>query len=375
MKKINIIAVLILSLLYIGLYSQSAMRIAPGKHIFLHPDRSLTFGNAQANAAGTPNNGQFSMEQYWGGLHIYKAWPTWGHGMWKMHLNDLGMLGVNMRAMTRTYTGSWNSSQNQWACYLWVNGRAASDGWYTYSDSSMKGNVSPLNNSLEKVLAMKPVSYVYKSRKFAGHDTIPDSLTSDLDSGKLMAIRADKEKLDALPELETTVHYGFIAQELKRVCPDVVAELGPTEGVNLPEIVPLLVHSIQVEHKSKDSLKKELDSLKTLVQNLRQEIINWQGRSIDTIGQSKSRLFQNNPNPFDGNTTITYFIDENTAVTSANIEVRNIMGTLQSTITLNDGTGLGSVQYNGSNLTPGYYIYTLKINGSVKDSKMFLKEM
>jgi hypothetical protein len=345
-----------------------------GRHIMVHPERSLTFGNAQAAPTGSPNNGQFSIEQYWGGLHIYKAWPTWGHGMWKMHLNDLGMLGVNMRAMTRTYTGSFNSSQNQWACYLWVNGRAASDGWYTYSDSSMKGNVSPLNNSLEKVLAMKPVSYVYKSRKFAGHDTIPDSLTIDIDSGKLMAIKADKEKLEALSEMETTAHYGFIAQELKRVCPVVVAELGPIEGVNLPEIVPLLVHTIQIEHKSKDSLKKRIDSMTLEIQQLRQEIVNWQGRSIDTIGQTKSRLFQNTPNPFDNNTTITYLIDETTPVTSANIEVRNIMGTLQSVIALNDGTGLGSVQYNGSNLTQGYYIYTLKINGSVKDSKMFLKE-
>lgn len=371
MKKKNLITIL----LFLGLMnqialSQYAMRFTTGSHILLNPNRSLTFGNSTT----TPNNGAYSIEYWWGGLNFWKAWPTTASGNFKMHLNDLGMLGVNMRAMTRTYTGSWNSSQNQWACYLWVNGRAASDGWYTYSDSSMKGNVTNLSNSLEKVLQMRPVSYVYKSRKFAGHDTIPDSVLTDIDSSKLMALNAEKERLNALPEFETTQHYGFIAQELKRVCPNVVAELGPTEGVNLPEIVPLLVHSIQVEHKSKDSLKKRIDSMTLEIQQLRQEIVNWQGRSIDTIGQSKSRLFQNNPNPFDDNTTITYFIDENVAVTSSIIEVRNIMGTLQSTITLNDGTGLGSTVYNGSILSPGYYIYTLKINGSVKDSKMFLKE-
>lgn len=365
MKKITtIIFVFVICIISKHLNSQYSLRMTTGPHILVHPERSITFGSGTANT----NNGRYSIEHWNGGLNFWKAFPTAGYGNGKMLLHDNGMLGINI--------GTMNLGQgNQNGFFLLMLGKAASNGWFTISDSSMKGNVTSLTNSLQKVLQMRPVSYVYKSRKFAGQDIIPDSLIPEGDSIKRMTVNGENERLNALPEFETQNHYGFIAQELKRVCPDVVAEIGTTEGVNLPEIVPLLVHSIQIEHKSKDSLKEELDSLKTLVQNLRQEIINWQGRSIDTIGQSKSRLFQNNPNPFDGNTTITYFIDENVAVTSAIIEVRNIMGTLQSTITLNDGTGLGNTQYNGSNLSPGYYIYTLKINGSVKDSKMFLKEL
>jgi hypothetical protein len=276
-----------------------------------------------------------------------------------MHLNDLGMLGVNMRAMTRTYTNSWGQSMNQWACYLWVNGRAASDGWYTYSDSSMKGSVAPLTNSLEKVLAMKPVSYVYKSRKFVDQDTIPDSLFVESDSSKQMTCREENARINALPEYEATQHYGFIAQELKRVCPTVVAELGPTEGINLPEIVPILVQAIQEQQQ--------------IIQDLRQEIENWKGKTID-MTTSKTKLFQNTPNPFDGTTTISYFIDENAIVSSATIEVRDIMGNLKTTLSLGDRSGLGQIDFDGSNLTQGYYIYTLKLNGSIKDSKMFLKE-
>lgn len=103
-----------------GSLSQTyAIRIRANKHIMIHPEKSLTFGNSQAAPIGTPNNGQFSIEQYWGGLHFYKDWPTYANGPWKMHLNDLGMLGVNMRAMTRNYTNSWGQGQNQWACYLW----------------------------------------------------------------------------------------------------------------------------------------------------------------------------------------------------------------------------------------------------------------
>lgn len=358
MKKIILTNSIIL-LTAISLLSQPAIRVRNDAHIHLNPTRSITFGTGTA----TPNNGAWSIEQYWGGLNFWKAWPTYANGNFKMHLNDLGMLGVNMRAMTRTYTGSapwpFSNSMNQWACYLWVNGRAASDGWYTYSDSSMKGSVTTLPNSLDKVLAMRPVSYVYKTRKFAGQDTIPDLLFAESDSSKQMTCREENARIKAQPEFETIQHYGFIAQELKRVCPTVVAELGPTEGINLPEIVPILVKAIQEQQQT--------------IQDLRQEIKNWKGKTIDTT-TSKTKLFQNTPNPFDGKTTISYFIDENATVNSATIEIRDIMGNLKTTVTLGDRSGLGQVDYDGSNLNQGYYIYTLKLNDSVKDSKMFLKE-
>ena len=163
------------------------------------------------------------------------------------------------------------------------------------------------------------------------------------------------------------MRYGLIAQEVDAIFPNLLGSAGNKKSLNYTELIPVLIKGFQEQQKIIDSQKLELA-------RLRQEIVNWQGRSIDTIGQSKSRLFQNTPNPFDGTTTITYFIDESTSVSSATIEVRNIMGVLQSTMVLQDGTGLGSIEYQGGSLTPGYYIYTLKVNGSVKDSKMFLKE-
>lgn len=223
----------------------------------------------------------------------------------------------------------------------------------------MKGNVANLTNSLEKVLQMRPVAFNYKSRKFYGHDTIPDSLIAEGDTSRQMMSNELKQRLNALPEYEDILHYGFIAQELKKVCPTVVAELGPTEGVNLPEIVPILVKAIQEQQQT--------------IENLHQEIENWKGKTLDTPS-SKTRLFQNNPNPLDQTTTFSYYIDENDNVATAVLEVRDIMGVLKSSITLADISGLGQVGYNASNLNTGYFIYTLKINGSIKDSKMMLIE-
>ena len=318
--------------------------------------RYLTFGKASAN----PNNGAWSIEHWNSGLNFWRPWNTWNSGNYKMFISDGGFVGINMRPMD-WYTQSVPVSSNAWWLRrtisnfrLQIEGNAISHGWYTWSDVSIKTNIENLPTVLTKVLALEPKMYNYIKERSNSDVPITDSI--DI---KDSTIKADLHL--PVPTENEPKHYGLIAQDVKVQFPNIVGTVKENlEAINYVELVPILIKAIQEQQQT--------------IQDLRQEIINWQGRSIDTIGQSRSRLFQNTPNPFDGTTTITYFIDETTAVTSAIIEVRNIMGVLQSTITLSDGTGLGSVLYNGSNLTQGYYIYTLKINGSVKDSKMFLKE-
>lgn len=318
--------------------------------------RYLTFGRASAN----PNNGAWSIEHWNSGLNFWRPWNTWNSGNYKMFISDGGFVGINMRPI------DWYSISVPVSSYAWwlrrtvsnfrlqIEGNAISHGWYTWSDVSIKTNIENLPTVLTKVLALEPKMYNYTKER--SNSDIP--LTDSIDI-KDSTIKADFHL--PIPTENEPKHYGLIAQDVKVQFPNIVGKVKENlEAINYVELVPILIKAIQEQQQT--------------IQDLRQEIINWQGRSIDTIGQSRSRLFQNTPNPFDGTTTITYFIDETTAVTSAIIEVRNIMGVLQSTITLSDGTGLGSVLYNGSSLTQGYYIYTLKINGSVKDSKMFLKE-
>lgn len=314
--------------------------------------RYLTFGKASA----APNNGAWAIEHWGSGLNFWRPWNTWNSGNYKMFISDGGFVGINMRPMD-WYTQSvpwWWARATVSNFRLQIEGNAISHGWYTWSDLSIKSNIENVPTVLTKVLALEPKMYNYTKDRLNSDIPIADSIDV-----KDSTIKADLNM--PIPTENEPKHYGLIAQDVKVQFPNIVGKVKENlEAVNYVELVPILIKAIQEQQQT--------------IQDLRQEIIDWQGRSIDTIGQSKSRLFQNNPNPFDGNTTITYFIDENTAVTSATIEVRNIMGTLQSTIVLSDGTGLGSVTYNGSSLTVGYYIYTLKINGSVKDSKMFLKE-
>ena len=357
MKNRKLILILVV-MLTLNLSAQYRFKVQ-GNSAFMPLGSSLWITNTVPNF----DNGNRMRFHASGGDGFIDFWPTLyirrgnpGASVSAM-FNQHGMMGVNMRPWDRTKSGYDN-----WQQKLWVNGRVVADAFLQYSDVALKTNINPLPNALSKIMQLAPISYKYRGDKMVGDSLPPDSAFMGNNNSEFYTRDT------------VTVHYGFTAQELGTLFPDLVANFGVSKGVNYVEFVPVLVKGIQEQQKIIDTLKQKNESLQQEITQLRQEIVNWRGRSIDTIGQSKSRLFQNNPNPFDGNTTITYFIDENAAVSSAIIEVRNIMGTLQSTLTLNDGTGLGSVEYNGGSLTPGYYIYTLKINGSVKDSKMFLKE-
>ena len=361
MKKQIITTAVIMCFMTLNTKAQGSFKVAGDKaQIGYQNYRWLGFGFK--SSAPTANESQWGIEHWDGGLNFWKPSPSPNSGNYKMFIHDQGFVGINGkpnpgRVRSCGFMG-WSTCSN---FRLQVFGNAIADAWHTFSDSSIKENVVPVTNVMSSLMKMSPIEYSYKATRLSADRT--DTISKDSID--------DNNVINTHPKRR----YGFTSQQVKRVFPLLEEEYTENLGcVDYVGFVPLLVAGAQEQQRTIDTLRGTIDSLNLQIQSLRQEIINWQGRSIDTIGQSRSRLFQNNPNPFDGNTTITYFIDENTSVTSATIEVRNIMGTLQSTISLNDGTGLGTVQYNGSNLTSGYYIYTLKINGSVKDSKMFLKE-
>lgn len=274
-----------------------------------------------------------------------------------MHITENGYVGINGVADPNLRVWSGGFLYNNFR--LQVFGNAVANRWITFSDSSIKENMIPIGSVMTQIMKLTPLEYNYKSIHLGG--------TSPQDSNQI-------DSTNIRPNTDSRKQYGFTAQQVKRIFP--LLEEKYTENIGAVDyvgFVPLLVKGMQEQQRTIDTLRDKVDSLDLLVQKLRQEIVDWKGSTIDTT-QDKTRLFQNNPNPFNGATTISYYIDENTTVSSASIEVRNIMGILQTNITLADQSGIGQVQYDGSALNQGYYIYTLKVNGSVKDSKMFLKE-
>jgi hypothetical protein len=78
----------------------------------------------------------------------------------------------------------------------------------------------------------------------------------------------------------------------------------------------------------------------------------------------------NYPNPFNPTTTINYQLPESGFVT---IKVFDILGReVALLVNENKSAGYYKVNFNGSKLTSGVYIYTIQVNGITQSKKMLL---
>lgn len=353
MKKLLIL----LSFFYFSINAQTgAFKVTNGSAIQLGYQNYKYLGFGYNSSSPFSNQSQWAIEHWNGGLNFWKPSPSYNqpgsNPNYKLFLTDWGCLGIGMNP------NGWTSSKGS-NDRLHVDGKVVgSNRFYTWSDNRIKANVQNLTSVKDILLSLRPVSYNIKQGVFFGDNSAKNSF-------KDSSITNTYEENTSIT-IDSSLSYGFIAQEVRNILPTLVNESSNSLlSVDYAGLTPFLIKGYQEQSKT-------IDSLTLQIQQLRQEIINWKGRSIDSSIQNQTRLFQNNPNPFRGNTEISYYIDELTNFTTATIDIRNIMGVIQSTIVLGDKSGLGKVIFNGSNLTDGYYIYSLKIDGSVKDSKMFL---
>jgi hypothetical protein len=98
--------------------------------------------------------------------------------------------------------------------------------YYSFSDERLKDEVNPLENSLDKVLAMQGVSYKWNSGERKGQSDI-----------------------------------GLIAQQVEKIVPEVVREKTNIDGdtyksVNYEHIVGILIEAIKEQQQQIDELKK-----------------------------------------------------------------------------------------------------------------------
>lgn len=78
---------------------------------------------------------------------------------------------------------------------------------------------------------------------------------------------------------------------------------------------------------------------------------------------------QNKPNPFDDVTSIEYTLTENGKVT---FEVYNLVGELVDSKSINGNKGLNRLQFDGSELANGAYIYKMTNNGNTITKRMVI---
>lgn len=242
------------------------------------------------------------------------------------------------------------------------------------SDSIFKINVADYKNPHEVIKLLKPRTFNY-------------------DIANNPALNFDSK-----------LQYGFIAQELQTVFPDLVNDIKlpsafdkPNQrvsgkyykAVNYLAMIAILTSGLQEQYAVNDTLHSRIDSLKQQMDSvlqamagnsLRQNNNNSTGYNKNTNGNAMTVelenttaiiLNQNDPNPYSEQTKITWNIPAE-SLPDAKLFFHDKNGTVLKIVKI-EQAGYGELIVYASNLSNGTYTYSLVINGKTIDTKRMVK--
>lgn len=275
--------------------------------------------------------------------------------VWSGNTNH-SMLGSNLGNIV-----FWH---NAWGYNTLTRGSCVSN-----SDSRIKRDITPINNSLSIIKQLQPKKYKY--------------IDSIIPGGKY--------------------HYGFIAQEVREKIPEIVEESGKFGflTLNYEEIIPFLTGAIKEQSQTIDSLRNLINSNQvnrtsenstTDIKKLENQIVELQNKlnyfensccsnlniqlpqntnntETNSIKTEEEFLFQNVPNPFQNTTTIKFSIPKKI---NGNffIKIYKISGEeLMSFSIKKEDT---QIEIDASRLVNGVYNYGLVANNELIKMKQMI---
>jgi len=239
----------------------------------------------------------------------------------------------------------------------------------------LKENIRPCPSFLSKLKDVKSYNYNYTDEYFK--DFTPE----------------DKQKAQK-------TEYGFLAQELQKIFPELVREeeSNGTLSINYVSMIPILtsaINELQQEKESqqntiedlqkefqqeKDFLRKEIETLKNALMtccskdntksmktdenNSSQEFELTDDTNVETM-----KVYQNAPNPFNERTTIQCYIPQ--TVKKAELCVYNMQGAQVKCLLVTERGTVG-IQIQAGQLAAGVYTYLLIGDGKTSDAKQMI---
>ena len=216
------------------------------------------------------------------------------------------------------------------------------------------------------------------------------TLSSGAVTAKLMELRPATYlyKNDENIRFSKGLQYGFVAQEVEKVFPDLVNDVEqpvfegtdeagnpmPAEGksikfksVNYTGLIPVLTKALQEHEMALVAYKAELNAQKAINAELQEKLdqvlsameLDGDNSAIDTPAATETSLGQNMPNPFGQATEITYSLAS--TVRNANIQIYNMDGKLLADYKLDKDAN--SIQLKANEYQPGVYIYVMMADG------------
>ncbi|MEL6131929.1 MAG: tail fiber domain-containing protein [Bacteroidota bacterium] len=244
-------------------------------------------------------------------------------------------------------------------------------GMWVASDRKLKRNIKPIRSAIETVQQLSGVTYNYNQ--------------------------------EARPELRLGdgLQYGFIAQEVEKVIPELVRPAITPDGdeddfvvMNYDGIIPVLTEAIKEQQEiideqniTIDDQEVRNDQQQALIEkqqividqllNRLQEVESRLGIQSDAPANQNPqgpfgeiKLNQNRPNPADGRTIIDYTIPSEIA--QAQLVIFDITGAEVNRVEVQ--AGFGSLEIQAGELAAGTYVYTIEVEGqSVARRKMVIQ--
>ncbi len=289
---------------------------------------------------------------------------NWGH---------ISQAEVN-GALTCAWVVRYNNKDN-----FYVTGgglSVAKLGFWTSSDLNLKENIITVNDALNKIKLLRGVYFNYKTELL--HDSAM--------GGTIIA--ADLKR-----------YMGLIAQEVEPIIPEVViTDNTGRKSVAYQNLIGLLIEGMKDQQNQIELLTNQVSiccgyssaAFKNYIKNGKDSTLidslkiktpltgGGLGKGGNTTGVETNediygnKLFQNNPNPFNQNTTINFEIIK--PFSKATLYVYNYQGEQLKSFDIYT-TGKGCINIKASDFKSGIYFYDLIVdNASVGTKKMILTQ-
>lgn len=349
-------AVAVAIFMVMGVFSAKAQLLFRDNHLFVGPRPANYTSVASAASPGVYIGAKQGIEYWDGGLNFW----TLGQGTsgnYKLFVGDNGNVGVGRKPSTYK---------------LEVNGQVwTSAGLLITSDETKKRNIKSMREQRSV--------YMNKMKRLNGkmYDKLVESkkdnaaeIAKMVETGKISAQDAPSA-LSELNKVKTDKYireYGFIAQEVKELFPELVDE--NAEGIlsiNYTGLIPVLVEAIKDLQERVEKLEQSNNHGISLKRGVSSD---YSDNTTRKIVDDSEYLSQNVPNPVDGSTEISYQLPEGT--TQASIVVCSIGGAVVKTMPLNVSEKSGHITLYAADLAKGINFYRLMVNGAVLSSKKLI---
>ena len=367
----------------------------------VHVDYETDSGTSLMFGSGT--NGQWALEHADGGLNFWRPYPLSSYGNYKFFIKDDGKIGVGkipggygslellegttnglvihnteyatFRLFQYNGTGFLTRSGTQYKgiaintngyiginqpspiYWLDVNGHARIDGQiFNSSDISLKEDIELLTGKTEKLKNLNSYQYKYKSKN----------------KNKKKLKEGEQEELaDDTPDLlDGRVHFGFIAQEVQELFPELVdTGVDSLLSVNYIGVIPILVEAFKEQQQMIEDLQEQLNGDEK-DNKTKKTSVNDTGNTdlLEETVITETKLYQNTPNPFTDQTVIKYEVP--TESKKGLLYIMDMNGRMLETRQLT--TGMGEIIINAYSLQAGMYLYSLVVDGQIMDTKKML---